>query len=94
MVSVQQGGDAQAGQEGWLAAGLAAGQAAVTDARSGLLCAFWQAHEGGLSALACVGQHMLVTAGLQVRGCSVLPGCLARQLAACLSAFVVIGKTP
>lgn len=65
MVAVQQGGGGSHSQEGWLGAGLASGHAAVMDTRCGELCAFWHAHEAGLSALACSGDHMLLT-GSQV----------------------------
>lgn len=65
MAAVQQGGGGSHEQEGWLAAGLAGGHAAVVDARCGELCAFWQAHEVGVSAVACCAQHMLLT-GSQV----------------------------
>ncbi|KAK9916467.1 hypothetical protein WJX75_002924 [Coccomyxa subellipsoidea] len=61
MVAVQQGGGGTHSQEGWLGAGLASGHAAVMDTRCGELCAFWHAHEAGLSALACSGDHMLLT---------------------------------
>ncbi len=63
VVAAQQGGGGSGGQaEGWLAAGLAGGQAALADARSGAAHAFWRAHDFGLTALACCGQHLLLTA--------------------------------
>lgn len=63
VVAAQQGGGGSEGQgEGWLAAGLAGGQAALADARSGAVHAFWRAHDFGLTALACCGQHLLLTA--------------------------------
>lgn len=77
VVVVEQGGSLEANQEGWLAAGLASGQAALVDARSGGLCSFWQAHDGGLSALAAAGEHMLLTAGSQV--CDALLQALIRR---------------
>ena len=65
VVAVQQGGGNSHSHGGCLGAGLASGQAALVDARCGGLTAFWQAHEAGLSTLACCMDHMLLT-GSQV----------------------------
>ncbi|XP_047516925.1 WD repeat-containing protein 81 isoform X1 [Pieris napi] len=52
------------GAGGWVAVGLAGGQVAILEPRTGLPRAHWRAHDGEVLRLAAVDEHRLLSSGL------------------------------
>ncbi|XP_072997201.1 protein GFS12 isoform X1 [Typha latifolia] len=48
----------------WIVAGLSSGQCRLLDARSGNIIAFWRAHDGYITKLASLEDHLLVSSSL------------------------------